>query len=54
MLFRSLPGGALYALARSAEPDPVVADALRAAGTALALAAGLLVACRVALERTDL
>ncbi len=49
-----LPGGALMLLARAAEPEPIVADALRAAGIGLALAAGVLIGCRVALERTDL
>ena len=41
-------------LARAAEPESVVADALRTAGIGLALTAAVLVACRVALERTDL
>ncbi len=49
-----LPGGALVALARAAEAEPVVEEALRAAGIGLVLAAAVLAACRVALERTDL
>ena len=49
-----LPGGSLLLLARVAGSDPVMADALRAAGIGLALTAVVLVACRVALERTDL
>jgi hypothetical protein len=49
-----IPGGALTALAGSAEAEPVVADALRAAGACLALAAAVLVGCRLALERADL
>ena len=49
-----LPGGAQLLLARAAEPDSIVADALRAAGTGLALAAALLVAARVALDRAEL
>jgi hypothetical protein len=49
-----VPGGALLALARVAEAEPVVEVALRAAGIGLALAAAALVGCRVALERTDL
>jgi hypothetical protein len=49
-----LPGGALAALARSAETESVVEETLRAAGIGLALAAAVLVLCRVALERTDL
>ena len=49
-----LPGGALLLLARVAGSDPVTADALRAAGIGLALTAVVLVACRLALERTDL
>jgi hypothetical protein len=49
-----LPGGSLLLLARVAGPDPVMADALRAAGIGLALTAVVLVACRIALERTDL
>ena len=42
------------ALAGAAEDEPVVGEALRAAGIGLALAAAVLVGCRVALERTDL
>ncbi len=49
-----LPSGGLVQLARAAEQEPVVADALRTAGIGLALTAAVLVACRVALERTDL
>jgi hypothetical protein len=49
-----LPGGSLLLLARVAGPDSVMADALRAAGIGLALTAVVLVACRVALERSDL
>ena len=49
-----LPGGALALLPRAAGPEPVVADAVRAAGLALATAAALLVACRVAFDRSDL
>lgn len=49
-----LPGGALVLMARAAEPEPVLADALRAAGIGLALAAALLVVCRIAFERSDL
>lgn len=49
-----LPGGALAAMARVADSEPVMDDALRAGGICLALAAAVLVACRVALERTDL
>ena len=49
-----LPGGSLLLLARVAGSDPVMADALRAAGIGLALTAVVLVACRIALERTDL
>jgi len=49
-----LPGGSLLLLARVAGSDSVMADALRAAGIGLALTAVVLVACRVALERTDL
>jgi hypothetical protein len=49
-----LPGGALLLLARVAGSDPVMADALRAAGIGLALTAVVLVACRLALERADL
>lgn len=49
-----LPGGALVALARAAEAEPVADEALRAAGIGLALAAAVLVGCRVAFERTDL
>jgi len=49
-----LPGGPLLLLARVAGSDPVTADALRAAGIGLALTAAVLVACRIALERTDL
>jgi hypothetical protein len=41
-------------LAGAAGPDPVAADALRAAGIGLALAAVVLVVCRVAFERSDL
>jgi hypothetical protein len=49
-----LPGGALMALARANEAEPIVDEALRAAGIGLVLAAAVLVACREALERTDL
>jgi hypothetical protein len=49
-----LPAGSLLLLARVAGSDSVMADALRAAGIGLALTAVVLVACRVALERTDL
>jgi hypothetical protein len=49
-----LPGGALAALARAADAEPVVNEALRAGGICLALAAAVLVACRLALERADL
>ena len=49
-----LPGGSLLLLARVAGSDPVTADALRAAGIGLALTAVVLVASRIALERTDL
>ena len=49
-----LPGGALLLLARVAGSDPVTADALRVAGIGLALTAFVLVASRLALERTDL
>jgi len=49
-----LPGGALLLLARVAGSDPVMADALRAAGIGLALTAVVLVASRLALERADL
>ena len=49
-----LPGEALVALARAADAEAVVDEALRAAGIGLALAAAVLVGCRVALERTDL
>jgi hypothetical protein len=49
-----LPGGAHLLLARVAVPEPVLPDALRAAGIGLALSAALLVAARLALERTDL
>lgn len=49
-----LPGAALVALAGAAGDVPVVGEALRAAGIGLALAAAILVGCRVALERTDL
>jgi hypothetical protein len=51
---RWLPGGAFVLLAGAAGPDPVAADALRAAGIGLALAAVVLVVCRVAFERSDL
>ena len=49
-----LPGGSLLLLARVTGSDSVMADALRAAGIGLALTAVVLVACRIALERTDL
>jgi hypothetical protein len=49
-----LPGGALVLLSRVAASDPLTADALRAAGVGLGLAAVLLVGARVALERADL
>jgi hypothetical protein len=49
-----LPGGSLLLLARVAGSDPVMGDALRAAGIGLALTAVVLVACRLALERADL
>ena len=49
-----LPGGALTLLPRTAGSEPVVDEAIRAAGIALASAAALLVACRVAFERSDL
>lgn len=49
-----LPGGALMLLARVAAPEPILADAVRSAGIGLALAAALLVGCRMALERIDL
>ena len=49
-----LPGGALVVLARVTEAEPVLDEALRAAGIGLALAAAVLVGCRLALERTDL
>lgn len=49
-----LPGGPLVALARTPEAEPVVEEALRAAGIGLVLAAAILVGCRVALERADL
>ena len=49
-----LPGGSLLLLARVAGSDPIMADALRAAGSGLALTAVVLVACRIALERADL
>jgi hypothetical protein len=49
-----LPGGAHVLLARLAGPEPVLADALRAAGIGLGLCSLLLVAARAALERTDL
>jgi hypothetical protein len=49
-----LPGGAQLLLARAAEPGSIAGDALRAAGTGLALTAALLVAARVALDRAEL
>jgi hypothetical protein len=49
-----LPGGALVLLGDVAGPEPIVADALRAAGISLALAAVVLAICRVAFERADL
>jgi hypothetical protein len=49
-----LPGGAHLLLARAGGPGPIIGDALRAAGTGLALAAILLGAARVALERSEL
>jgi hypothetical protein len=49
-----LPGGALVLLAGAAESASVAAEALRAAGIGLAIAAAMLGACRIALELTDL
>jgi hypothetical protein len=49
-----LPGGSLLLLARVTGSDPVLGDALRAAGIGLALTAVIIVACRIALERSDL
>ena len=49
-----LPGGAHLLLTRLADGGPILPDALRAAGIGLALSAALLVAARVALERTEL
>jgi hypothetical protein len=49
-----LPGGSLLLLARVTGSDPVMGDALRAAGIGLALTAVLIVTCRIALERSDL
>ena len=49
-----LPGGALTLLPRAAGSEPILDEAIRAAGLALATAATLLVACRVAFERSDL
>lgn len=50
----ALPRGGHVLLARVAGTEPIVPDALRAAGIALALAAMLLILARVALERTEL
>lgn len=49
-----LPGGSHFLLARSAGPEPILGDALRASGIGLALSSALLVAARATLERTDL
>ncbi len=49
-----LPRGGHVLLARVAGTEPIVPDALQAAGIGLALAAFLLVLARVALERSEL
>lgn len=49
-----VPGGAYLLLARLSDAQPVLPDAVRAAGIGLALSSALLVAAHVALERTDL
>jgi hypothetical protein len=49
-----LPGGGVVLLSRVSRAEHVTAEALRAAGIGLALAAVVLVVARVALERTDL
>ena len=51
---RWLPGGGLVLLSRVSGAEAVTAEALRAAGISLALAAVVLVAARLALERIDL
>jgi hypothetical protein len=48
------PGAAYLALARAAGPDPVLAPALKATGIGLMLAAILLIAARMAMERAEL
>jgi hypothetical protein len=48
------PGAAYLALARAAGPDPVLALALKATGIGLMLAAILLIAARMAMERAEL
>jgi hypothetical protein len=48
------PGAAYLALARVAGPDPVLGPALRATGIGLMLAAILLIAARMAMERAEL
>ena len=50
----ALPRGGHVLLTRVAGQEPIVPDALRAAGIGLALAAFLLILARVALERTEL
>jgi hypothetical protein len=49
-----IPGGAALLVARASEPTPLIGDALRAAGVALAVTAAALVASRIAIDRTDL
>jgi hypothetical protein len=49
-----VPGSGLVLLSRVSGAEPVTADALRAAGIGLALAAVVLAGARLALERTDL
>ena len=49
-----LPGGALMLLPRAAGSEAILDEAIRAAGLGLATAAALLVACRLAFERSDL
>lgn len=48
------PGAAYVALARAAGADPVLASALKATGIGLMLAAILLIAARMAMERAEL
>jgi hypothetical protein len=48
------PGAAYLALARAADADPVLAYALKATGIGLTLAAILLIAARMAMERAEL